>query len=131
MSTLKVGIASYEAMKARTLGIARGELKPRRSEPKVWFTSVQSAIRVLSADNRALLGLIAAHRPGSIAELAKLSGRAPSNLSRTLKTMARLGLVTLRTAERGRVVPHFPYTDITLDIPITTPQDIGSANAAV
>ena len=28
MKTLHIGIASYEDMKARTLAIARGELKP-------------------------------------------------------------------------------------------------------
>ena len=39
MKTLKVGIASYEAMKARTLAVARGELKPKAGDPKVWFTS--------------------------------------------------------------------------------------------
>ncbi len=34
MQMLKIGIASYEQMKARTLSIARGELKPRPTEPK-------------------------------------------------------------------------------------------------
>ena len=40
MKTLKVGIASYQVMKARTLAIAKcakGELAPRPGEPKVWF----------------------------------------------------------------------------------------------
>ena len=35
MKTLKVGIASYEQMKARTLAIARGDLKPKAGDPKV------------------------------------------------------------------------------------------------
>ena len=34
MKTLKVGIASYDAMKARTLAIAKGELKPKASDPQ-------------------------------------------------------------------------------------------------
>jgi predicted transcriptional regulator len=33
--TLKVGIASYEEMKARTRAIARGDVKPRPGDPKV------------------------------------------------------------------------------------------------
>jgi predicted transcriptional regulator len=37
MKTLKVGIASYTDMKARTMAIARGDLKPRPADPKVWF----------------------------------------------------------------------------------------------
>ncbi len=35
MKTLKVGIASYEDMKARTLAIARGELRAKPGDPKV------------------------------------------------------------------------------------------------
>jgi predicted transcriptional regulator len=48
MKALKVGIASYEDMKARTMQIARGTLKPRRGDPKVWFPSAGSLVRVLS-----------------------------------------------------------------------------------
>ena len=48
MRTLRVGIASYEQMKARTLAIARGKYKPAAGEPKVWFTSAESFARVLS-----------------------------------------------------------------------------------
>ena len=33
------GIASFAAMKARTLAIARGELKPAPDVPAVWFVS--------------------------------------------------------------------------------------------
>jgi len=40
MKTLRVGIASYEQMKARTLAIARGEYRPAAGEPKVWFLSL-------------------------------------------------------------------------------------------
>ena len=42
MTTLKVGIADYEEMKARTMRIARGEEKPVADDPKVWFTSTKS-----------------------------------------------------------------------------------------
>ena len=58
MKTLKIGIASYEDMKARTMAIARGQLKPKPQEPKVWFTSTESFARVLSNKNRALLAVI-------------------------------------------------------------------------
>jgi predicted transcriptional regulator len=40
--TLHVGIAGYETMKSRTMAIARGQLKPKRDDPKVWFTSIES-----------------------------------------------------------------------------------------
>jgi predicted transcriptional regulator len=55
MQTLRVGIASYEEMKARTLPIARGQYTPAADEPKVWFRSAESLARVLSDRNRALL----------------------------------------------------------------------------
>jgi predicted transcriptional regulator len=121
MTTLKVGIASYEQMKARTMAIARGERKPSRGEPRVWFTSMDSFARVLSDRNRALLDLIASAQPGSLAELAALSGRATSNLSRTLRTMERYGLVKLDKGAGGKIVPRVPYTEVILDVPIGAP----------
>jgi predicted transcriptional regulator len=65
MTTLKVGVASYEDMKARTLRIARGE-RPARGAPKVWFTSTESFSKVLSGGNRALLRIIAEKVPSSL-----------------------------------------------------------------
>ncbi len=118
MKTLRVGIASYDEMKARTMAIARGEHEPGKAEPKVLFTSMESFARVLSDRNRALLALIAKAVPGSIAELAVLSGRAKSNLSRTLRTMERYGLVRLKKGNRGKLVPRVAYTDVVLDVPI-------------
>ena len=53
MSKLKVGIASAQEMKARTLAIARGEVKASEDDPKVWFTSTESFAKVLSTKNRA------------------------------------------------------------------------------
>ncbi len=118
MTTLKVGIASYNQMKARTMAIGRGERRPRRGEPKIWFTSMESFAKILSDRNRALLFLIAEAQPDSLAELSNLSGRAKSNLSRTLKTMERYGLVQLRKGAGGTIVPRVPYTDIALDVPV-------------
>jgi predicted transcriptional regulator len=118
MTTLRIRIASYDEMKARTMAIARGEQRLRRDAPKIWFTSMERFARSLSDRNRALLALIAEAKPGSLAELATLSGRAKSNLSRTLKTMARLTASSnygkARAARSGRV----PYTDIALDVPL-------------
>lgn len=117
-TTLRIGIASYEEMKARTLAIAHGRLKPGRQEPKVWFTSIESVAKVLSERNRALLDLIARRHPQSMTELAELSGRAVSNLSRTLKTMEGYGLVRMQKGEDGKVVPRVLYQDIVVDLPI-------------
>ncbi|MGH8117140.1 MAG: helix-turn-helix domain-containing protein [Rhodanobacteraceae bacterium] len=100
-----IGIASQDAIRARARAIARGEHKPAADEPKIWFTSMRSLAEVLSDDNRALLRLIRDEKPESLNRLAELSGRAPSNLLRTLRTMERYGLVELcRQARQVRPV---------------------------
>ena len=52
MKTMKIGIATQEEMRARTLAIAKGELKPKSTDPTVWFESMASAAQVLSDENR-------------------------------------------------------------------------------
>ncbi|GEM_PF-2267821 len=52
MKTLKIGIADYGKMKARTLAIARGEYQPAQGEPTIWFTSLEGFANVLSKRNR-------------------------------------------------------------------------------
>ena len=118
MKTLRIGIAPLSEMRARTLAVARGELKLGRDEPKLWFTSIESLARVLSDKNRLLLDLIIARQPNSLAELEALSGRAKSNLSRTLKSMERFGLVELLKGEGGTIRPRVPYQEIRLDLPM-------------
>jgi predicted transcriptional regulator len=122
MRTLRVGIASYEEMKARTLRIARGQYHPAAGEPKVWFRSAESFARVLSDRNRALLGVIAQTEPESLASLAELTGRKKSNLSRTLKTMERYGFVQLSRGTRGSLIPRVPYQRISLTLPLAKPR---------
>ena len=129
MRTLRVGIASYEQMKARTIAIARGKYKPAADEPKVWFTSAESFARVLSDRNRALLGIIAESGPESLARLAELTGRKKSNLSRTLKTMERYGFVQLSHGARGSVIPKVPYQKISLTLPLLKPTQQGTEAA--
>ena len=119
MKTLKIGIAGYDRMKAHTMAIARGEHRPARGEPTVWFTSIESFAKVLSQRNRELLAMIGREKPGSVTELAEISGRSKSNLSRTLKTMSGYGLVELKEGERGTLVPRISYDQVRLDVPLT------------
>lgn len=119
MKTLTIGIASYDRMKARTLAIARGEYTPAMGEPQVWFTSIESFAKVLSAHNRQLLALISREQPRSVTALAELSGRSKSNLSRTLKTMSRYGLVELQRGKRGALMPRVAYDQVRLDVSLT------------
>ena len=125
MRTLRVGIASYEDMKARTLAVARGERRIAPGEPKVWFTSTESFAKILSARNRELLRVIAERRPESLEELAQVTGRAKSNLSRTLRTMEHYGLVRLDRDERGRITPQVIYDRVELDVPLVERRKVG------
>lgn len=118
MTTLKVGIADYETMKARTMRIARGEERQGPDDPKVWFTSTESFAQVLSAGNRELLRTIAERAPGSLDELAQMTGRAKSNLSRTLKKMADYGLIEMQLGEGRRLKPKVVYDRVSLDLPL-------------
>lgn len=101
MKIIKIGIASQEKIRERALAIAKGEIKPKPSDPKIWFTSMRSLSQVLSDENRALLEVIRVAQPASISELADITGRKQGNLSRTLKTMSRYGLVKLEKIDRS------------------------------
>jgi len=117
---IKIGILSREKYKKRTIAIARGEYKPKRGEPKVWFESVQSMAQVLSSENQELLKIINEHKPESLKELEEVSGRKRSNLSRTLKTMSRYGIVELVKQER-KVKPVVMATDFKVEFGLNTP----------
>jgi len=116
MKRLKIGVLSREKYKTRTLAIARGEYVPALDEPKVWFESVRSMAQVLSEENRALLKLILETHPQSLVELAQRSGRAASNLSRTLKSMERYGLVHFEQGSNRQLAPRVNYSGVELEM---------------
>lgn len=116
MTTLHLGIASYEEMKARTLAIASGELRPQPDAPQVWLPSLEHFAKVLSNKNRALLQVNRQTRPGSITALAASTGRASGGLSRTLHRLARYGLVRLHCGPRGQVWPEVLFSTVDLTV---------------
>lgn len=110
MKPIFIGIMPQEKIRERVLAIARGIYKPKADEPKVWFTSIKSLAEVLSDENRALLHVILETQPESISALAETTGRKPSNLSRTLRTMSNYGIVELKR-ERNQVRPVATATE--------------------
>ena len=102
MKAIKVGIMPYEKFKKYTIAIACGKYKPKKNEPKIWFESIETMSQVLSTRNVELLKLIEKKKPQSIRELAELSGRQVSNLSRTLKTFNKYGIVDLIKNKRAK-----------------------------
>ena len=107
---VKVGIISKDDYRKRTIAIAKGEYKPKKNEPKIWFESLSSMAQILGSDNQKLLKLIIDHQPRSLAELERISSRKKSNLSRTLKTLERYGIVSL-SKDNGKLIPKVEATD--------------------
>jgi len=114
--TLKVGIMPLDEFRARTIAIAAGELKPSPDEPKVWFQSLESFSKILSDGNRMLLRIIAETKPESLTELANATGREKSNLSRTLKTLERYGLIHFEQGPGRQLAPRSDYSGVELEM---------------
>lgn len=120
VKSVKVGILSLEQFKARSIAIAKGEYIPSVNEPRIWFPSIKSLASILSEENQALLKAIELYHPNSMTELSEITKRKPNNISRTLKTMEKYGLVRLhkKKGQRGRapLVPEVIYKLINIDI---------------
>ena len=114
MKTIRVGIMPMEQYRQRTIDIAKGAYKPKKDEPKVWFESVKSMAQILSNENQDLLQVILDNHPKSLKELEKLTGRAKSNLSRTLKTLERYGIVELHK-QNNALVPEVKATQFKVE----------------
>jgi predicted transcriptional regulator len=112
---LRLGVASRDTLRARTLAIAQGILKPAPDDPKVWVESLHALGLLLSNANITLLNTIRETQPPSISALALITGRRQGNLSRTLNNMARHGLVTL-VKEGAQVRPTQPITRVHVDL---------------
>lgn len=87
---------SREKFQRHVTEIAAGRYFPEKNEPKIWFNSIKSLSEVLNENNMKLLKIIDEQKPESIKELAALSKRQPGNLSRTLNTMARYGIIEMK-----------------------------------
>ncbi|HKJ82742.1 MAG TPA: hypothetical protein VJ961_01825 [Mariprofundaceae bacterium] len=112
--TIKVGIMSKPDYIKRTIAIAKGDYKPKKGEPKVWFESLGSMAQVLGAENQELLKVIIEKSPHSLGELEALTGRKKPNLSRTLRTLERYGVVSLEK-DCNRVVPRVNATNFKVE----------------
>jgi len=116
---LKIGILSREDYKKRTIAIARGKYKPKKDDPKIWFESINSMAQVLSSENQKLLKIINEKKPTSLKELEIATGRKSSNLSRTLKTMSRYGIVDLVKHNKS-IKPVVKATDFKVEFGINS-----------
>ena len=119
---LRIGIASREQIKRRSIDIAAGKRRPRPDEPKIWFTSLDAILRVLSDKNMLLLEIIRNSRPASLTELAEQAGMQKSNLSRTLHKLEQFGLVEFEVGEGGKKAPRVNYDAVAFERPLVPPR---------
>ncbi|OIP14836.1 MAG: transcriptional regulator [Comamonadaceae bacterium CG_4_9_14_3_um_filter_60_33] len=111
---LKVGIATVEQQRARSLAIAAGTRERTADEPNVWFPSVTAMARVLSDENLALLKAVREQQPDSMDTLAQAVGKHAANVSRSMHAMAEYGLVKL--IKNGRTVaPQTTFEHLSVD----------------
>ena len=91
------------------IGIRGQQLDPDYTVD-IWFDSLKSVANVLSKENQHLLKVITEQQPQSVTELAILTGRAVSNVSRTLKTLGKYNLVEMQSLNK-MLCPKAIYQD--------------------
>ena len=119
MKTLRVEIAGNGQVTAGARTPDGHDVADDGDEPTIWLSSIRGFAKLLSRHNRNLLALIARDRPSSITELAELTGRHKSDLSRTLNEMSRHGLVELVRGPRGTLRPRVRCGRVQVGIPLT------------
>jgi predicted transcriptional regulator len=101
--------------------------------PKQWFDSSETAVqsmssseisaeamvKLLSQENIAVLQAIGQQQPTSLKQLALMTKRKESNLSRTLKKFEQAGIVSFSAGEGKAKVPHLIANRVRLEIDLT------------
>lgn len=99
LKTLKIGIASYGHMKARTTAITRGELTPAQVERNTWFTLIDSIARLVYEHYRQPLELVSRDRPRPLKRLADpavcVMAESPDEYSRHFSHKASAAVASL------------------------------------
>ena len=113
MTTIR--IQNLRSLRDELKAVARGEKAAPVDAAQPSFNSVNALVRLLTPENRHLLALIRDHKPGSVAELTQLSGRAQPNLTRTLAKLEAAGFVTM-TDNGRRKIPQVAITKILVEI---------------
>jgi|SRR5579862_5291051 len=111
----KVKVQSLQALRDEMRAVASGERSAPVDAGKPSFNSVEAVVRLLTPANRRLLALIRDRRPQSVAELVSMTGRAQSNLTRTLAKFQAAGFIMMTAAGR-RKTPSVTVKKIVVEI---------------
>ncbi|NDU80145.1 MAG: MarR family transcriptional regulator [Ferrovum sp.] len=98
-----VKFQGHASLREEMKAVARGERAAPQDAGEMTFDSVEALLCLLTPQNRQLLAVIRDKKPQSIAELAELTGRAPSNLTRTLGKLEAIGFVQMKNVDRRKV----------------------------
>ena len=98
-----VKIQSMKELEEEMRAVARGEREAPDDAARPSVESADALIRLLTPENRSLLRVIRDEHPQSVADLARLTQRAESNLLRTLGKLEAVGLIEMREVERRKV----------------------------
>jgi predicted transcriptional regulator len=121
MKTFKM--QNLRSLREEMTAVARGLRRAPRGAARPSFNSVEALVRLLTPENRRLLALIRDRKPKSVAALAKLSGRAQPNLTRTLAKLSAAGLVSMGIDGRRRI-PRTVLKKIVLEIDPYSDRDL-------
>ena len=122
--TLTIGIKSWRESAAEFRDVFKAVQAGRRVKQSdgVYFTSLEAARNLLTPGRLALLRAIRRERPGSIYQLAKLTGRDLKNVQQDLRLLETYGLVRVTrgrgVGRRTVKVPETLFDEITLKIAI-------------
>ena len=108
-------IQDLASLEREIRAVARGERDPPRDAAKPSFNSVEALARLLTPENRKLLAIIRDRKPGSVAELAEITGRAQPNLTRTLAKLEAAGFIKMKSFGR-RKAPSAAIKKIVVEI---------------
>src|SRR4051794_28782973 len=95
-------IISHTELRDEMMAVARGEKPAPEYAGTQTFESVEALTRLLTRENRELLAIIRDRKPQSIAELAKITGRAQPNLTRTLAKLPDVRIILVLMDERPK-----------------------------
>src|SRR6266508_5988139 len=118
-------MTSYKVQSLRSLrdemkAVVRGERPAPADAGKPSFNSIEALVRLLTPKNRRLLALIRDRKPGSVADLVQMTGRAQPDVTGTLAKLEAAGFITMKTVGRRKapgvaikkiVVEIDPYSD--------------------
>jgi predicted transcriptional regulator len=115
----RIGVASPDEMREMLLAGARGEKVLNPGDPKIWVSSVDALMRILTPENRELLSVIRREKPASVSALAARVGREQGNVSRSIGNLERYGLVRLVPAGRQKR-PEVPVRRLKIELDLET-----------